>query len=37
MTTTQRNAMVSPLIGSVIFNTTTDTLQVRNSTTWIDL
>jgi hypothetical protein len=37
MTTTQRDAIVSPATGLVLFNTTTDTLQVRASTGWINL
>jgi hypothetical protein len=37
MTTAQRDAIVSPATGLVLFNTTTDTLQVRVSTGWINL
>ena len=37
MTTTQRDAIVSPPAGLLIFNTTTDTAQVRTSTTWVSL
>jgi hypothetical protein len=37
MTTTERDAIVSPATGLVLFNTTTDTLQVRASTGWINL
>jgi hypothetical protein len=37
MTTAQRDAIVSPDTGLVLFNTTTDTLQVRASTGWINL
>jgi hypothetical protein len=37
MTTEQRDAIVSPATGLVLFNTTTDTLQVRASTGWINL
>jgi hypothetical protein len=37
MTTIQRDAIVSPATGLVLFNTTTDTLQVRASTGWINL
>jgi hypothetical protein len=37
MTTTQRDAISSPPAGLLIFNTTTDTAQVRTSTTWVSL
>jgi hypothetical protein len=37
MTTAERDAIVSPATGLVLFNTTTDTLQVRASTGWINL
>lgn len=37
MTTTQRDAISSPRAGLVIFNTTTDKLQVRTSSAWVDL
>lgn len=37
MTTTQRDAIENPPTGLVLFNTTTDTLQVRASTGWINL
>ena len=35
MTTTQRNAIVSPASGLVIFNTTTNSLEYKSSTGWV--
>jgi hypothetical protein len=37
MTTTQRDAIGSPANGLVIYNTTTDKLQVRAAGSWVDL
>lgn len=37
MTTTERNAIASPATGLVIFNTTTNSLETRNSTGWASL
>ena len=37
MTTTQRDAISSPAVGLVIFNTTTDKLNVHDSSGWIEL
>jgi hypothetical protein len=37
MTTTQRDAISSPTAGLMIFNTTADKLQVRTSSSWVDL
>jgi hypothetical protein len=37
MTEVQRNAIASPPVGLVLYNTTTDKLQVRTSTLWADL
>jgi hypothetical protein len=37
MTTTQRNAIVSPATGLMIYNTSTNTFQFRNTTTWVNL
>lgn len=37
MTTAQRDAITGPPQGLMIFNTTTDTLQVRTSAAWVDL
>jgi uncharacterized protein (TIGR02145 family) len=37
MTTTQRDAIVSPAAGLIIFNTTTNSLEVRNSSAWAGL
>lgn len=37
MTTTQRNAMISPADGLVIYNSTTAKLQVRAGGAWVDL
>jgi hypothetical protein len=34
MTTTERNAIVSPVAGLVIYNTTTNVLNFYNGTTW---
>jgi hypothetical protein len=36
LTSAQRDLLVEPLIGSVIFNTTTNTLQTLNSNGWVD-
>jgi hypothetical protein len=36
LTSAQRDLLVTPLIGSVIFNTTTNTLQTLNSIGWVD-
>jgi hypothetical protein len=36
LTSAQRDLLAAPLIGSVIFNTTTNTLQTLNSTGWVD-
>ena len=35
VTTTQRNAIVSPATGLVIFNTTTNSLEYKSSTGWV--
>ena len=35
MTTTQRDAILSPTTGLIIFNTTTNGLEVRNSNGWV--
>lgn len=37
LTTTQRNAISSPANGLVLYNTTTDKLQVRAAGAWVDL
>lgn len=37
MTTLQRDAIASPAAGLVIFNTTTNSLELRNSTAWVAL
>jgi hypothetical protein len=37
LTTTQRNAIASPVNGTVIYNSTTDKLQVRAAGAWVDL
>ena len=37
VTTTQRNAIVSPATGLVIFNTTTNGLEFKSSTGWVSL
>lgn len=37
MTTTQRDAISSPPAGLLIFNTTTDTAQIRTSSAWVSL
>jgi uncharacterized protein (TIGR02145 family) len=37
MTTEQRNAIVSPVDGLIIFNTTTNSLEIRNSSAWAAL
>lgn len=37
MTTSQRNAIASPAAGLIIFNTTTNSLEIRNSTAWVAL
>jgi hypothetical protein len=34
MTTTQRDAIPSPVAGMVIYNTTTNVLNFRNATAW---
>ena len=37
MTTTQRDAISTPATGLVIFNTTTNSLEYRSSTSWVQL
>ncbi len=37
LTTTQRNAIASPTKGEIIYNTTTNTLNYYNGTTWVSL
>lgn len=37
MTTAQRDAIASPAAGLVIFNTTTNSLELRNSSAWVAL
>ena len=37
MTTTQRDAIVTPLDGLVVYNSTTNKLQVRAAAAWVDL
>ena len=37
MTTAQRDAIVSPATGLVIFNTTTNSLETKNSSGWVSL
>jgi hypothetical protein len=37
MTTTQRNAIASPATGLMIYNTSTNTFQFRNTTSWVNL
>jgi len=37
MTTSERNAIVSPATGLIIFNTTTNSLEIRNSSAWVAL
>lgn len=37
MTTGQRDAIVSPATGLIIFNTTTNSLEIRNSSAWVSL
>ena len=37
MTTAQRDAIVSPATGLVIFNTSTNSLETKNSTGWVSL
>ena len=36
-TTTERDALSSVTAGSIIYNTTTNKLQVYNGSTWVDL
>ena len=36
-TTTERDALSSVTAGSIIYNTTTNKLQVYNGSSWIDL
>jgi uncharacterized protein (TIGR02145 family) len=37
MTTAQRNAIASPAAGLIIFNTTTNSFEIRNSSAWVSL
>jgi uncharacterized protein (TIGR02145 family) len=37
MTTTERNAIASPATGLIIFNTTTNSLEIRDSSAWVSL
>jgi uncharacterized protein (TIGR02145 family) len=37
MTTTERNAIASPATGLIIYNTTTNSLEIRNSSAWVSL
>ncbi len=37
MTTTERNAIVIPATGLIIYNTTTNSLEIRNSSAWVSL
>jgi hypothetical protein len=37
MTTTERDAITSPPAGLMLYNSTTNKLQVRTDTTWVDL
>ena len=37
MTTAERNAIASPATGLIIFNTTTNSLEIRNSSAWVSL
>ncbi len=37
MTTTDRNAIESPATGLIIYNTTTNSLEIRNSSAWVSL
>jgi uncharacterized protein (TIGR02145 family) len=37
MTTGQRNAIASPASGLIIYNTTTNSLEIRNSSAWVSL
>jgi uncharacterized protein (TIGR02145 family) len=37
MTTAQRDAIASPATGLIIFNTTTNSLEIRNSSAWVSL
>jgi len=37
MTTTDRNAIASPATGLIIYNTTTNNLEIRNSSAWVSL
>jgi len=37
MTTSQRNAIASPATGLIIFNTTTNSLEIRNNSAWVAL
>ena len=37
MTTTQRDAITSPPAGLMVYNSTTNKLQVRTDTAWVDL
>ena len=37
MTTAQRDAIASPATGLIIFNTTTNSLEIRNSSDWVSL
>jgi uncharacterized protein (TIGR02145 family) len=37
MTTTERNAIASPVAGLVIYNNTTNSLEIRNNSAWVSL
>jgi hypothetical protein len=37
LTSSQRDALISPPSGLTIYNTTTNKLQVRTNTSWVDL
>lgn len=37
MTTTDRNAIASPANGLIIYNTTTNSLEIRNNLAWVSL
>ena len=37
MTTAQRDAIASPAAGLIIFNTTTNGLEIRNNSAWVSL
>ena len=37
LTAAQRDAIVSPVAGFIVYNTTTNKLQVRTNTAWVDL